>query len=623
MPEDINEILKRVRGKYLEEESFNPAKYKFLKIKDRIVTFFLYYKKEVLISMACLICLSIGIYISALDFITKHQNYPERNVLFRARSVVDVSGGNKEKKTKNPDMLSDTFVYEVGIESKVGTYLFRTVRELREDIEYFNMDDTQKIRIASASQKSEIVQTGLQIGGSLNFREQFAEIIPDSESKAARSYQAYNFIPKRCLNESEITVLTNEDGKKSMINCLTELREWGIGWMWGKEFRAGTFLEQYLKTPENEEIMGIFHEKIKMLDSPGTVNKSQREEIIEAAGWLSEEIQTQPVYLSYEDGFFDLLPQESTIYLAYKPDIIERYQDAILGKSRHIRLRVENHWDLFPGRYPILRRFHIGKGDNVVYPFDKYNNGGYVIKDKFGDLARIDIQDFILYYGHDVLYLYYIDISGDGKIDKKKELIGTVLCRTGHDERITLESMREQGESKGDVKVTIHYSFMAPDADLQKGLKYFNLCGYIESMMPDQVNRGFEKHSMLGYINQQRSDIILFKDMSIENMSRALTEESTLTAAYDIVHALTAAKRPYAKEVAAAYGIADQFRNYDFQAFEQLLVEKRDWGMIIGLISVLVLFTVYKICRIFKNSKSELCKDGLEQDFQDRPDLNR
>jgi hypothetical protein len=58
------------------------------------------------------------------------------------------------------------------------------------------------------------------------------------------------------------------------------------------------------------------------------------------------------------------------------------------------------------------------------------------------------------------------------------------------------------GRPKADVTFTIHYSFMAPDDDLKKGLDYFNLCEYVESMLPDQINRGYGKHSILGYINE-------------------------------------------------------------------------------------------------------------------------
>ena len=123
-----------------------------------------------------------------------------------------------------------------------------------------------------------------------------------------------------------------------------------------------------------------------------------------------------------------------------------------------------------------------------------------------------------------------------------------------------MESLVGEGKPKTDVTFTVHYSFMAPDSDMEKGMRYFELCGYLESCMPDQINRGFGKHSLLGYINEQRSDIMLFNDLTIKNMSRALTQESTLVAKYDIVKVLIEAKRPYAEEVAKKFGIDDEFK---------------------------------------------------------------
>jgi hypothetical protein len=602
MPEEIDELLERIQKKHLSEPPGGKRKRNkffglFDKIGESIVSFLISHKKFVLVAILCLILVFAGIYVLAKDYLTKRQNYPERNVAFRSTSTVYIAGGSEERGTKEVDQLTETKVYEGGIESKVGTYLFMTTRELRDDIEYFNMDDSQKIRIASATKKPEIVQAGLRIGGSLNFKEQFAEIILSGGSKAPQSYRVYKFVPERGLKEVEVTIVEQADGTTIMENRMIEHREYIVGWRWGKEYRAGTSLEQYTTTPDNKKLIDQFYDHIKTLDSPQTIDRSTREKMVREAMQLSEQIETIPLYLTYEDGFFDLLPQESTIYLAYKPNRLERFKAAFLGKSQHIRLRVENHWDLFPGRYPLLRKFHIGKGENVVYPFDKYNNGGYIVKDKYGDLARIDVQDFILFYGQDVLYSYYFDLNGDGKLDKDNELIGTVLCRTTHDERMDLEKLVGEGKPKTDVTFTIHYSFMTPGPDLQKGMEYFKLCGYIESMMPDQVNRGFGKHSMLGYINEQRSDIMLFKDLTIENMSRALTQESTLVAKYDIVNALIVAKRPYAKDIAEAFGVADQFAG-KYQ-FSDQLVERRDWGMLGGLFLTLAVLVggVYGIMR--------------------------
>ncbi len=76
-----------------------------------------------------------------------------------------------------------------------------------------------------------------------------------------------------------------------------------------------------------------------------------------------------PIYLTYEDGFFDLFPQGSTIYLAYRPNFSERLKDALLGKSEHIRLRIKKYVRPLPGRYPLLRHLHIGTGDNAILSF--------------------------------------------------------------------------------------------------------------------------------------------------------------------------------------------------------------------------------------------------------------
>ncbi|GAK57278.1 hypothetical protein U27_04243 [Candidatus Vecturithrix granuli] len=593
MPGEFDDLLKKIEQKHLQDTDITPSKKRFGKIgrffgkiTDAIGDFLSSHKRGIFVALLVLLVVLSGVYLLAKDYLTKRQNYPERNVLFRATNTVYIAGGSEKKGAANVDQYSETEVYEGGVESKVGTYLFATGREVRDDIEYFNMDDSQKIRIASATRKPEIVQAGLRIGGSLNFKEQFAEIISNRASKTPQSYRVYKFVPERGLKELEVSVVSFSDDTMRMETLMTEVREYLLGWWWGKVFRAGTFLEQYVISPDTENARNQFQEHIRILDSQQTINQTERERMVRQAMAMSVQIPRTPIYMTYEDGLFDILPQESTIYLAHKPGYLERVKDAFFGKSEHIRLRVENYADLFPGRYPLLRHFHIGAGDNVVYPFDKYNNGGYIIYDRYGKLAQIDIRDFILFYGQDVLYSYYFDLNGDGKLDQTSELIGTVLCRTTHDERIELERLVGEGRPKTDVTFTAHYSFMAPSNDLEQGMAYFNLCGYVESMLPDQLNRGFGKHSFLGYINQHRSDIMLFRDLTIENMSRALTQESTLVAKYDIVKAMIAAKRPYAQQLAEAYNLADQFVG-QYQPPAQL-VERRDWSVMLKTLAVVL-----------------------------------
>ncbi|MEK6884802.1 MAG: hypothetical protein AABY22_34540 [Nanoarchaeota archaeon] len=531
-------------------------------------------KKAGIISLFSAVLIGIPFYYLFHDFLTKRQHYPERNVLFRSSNVLYVAGSS-ENKDFTADQSSESEVYEGGIleESKVGTYLFRTVREIREDIEYFNMDDSQKIRIASATKKSERVQAGLRLRGSLNYREQFAEIILGEGSKAPKKYFVYKFSPERGSREIEVTVLEHEEGKREIDNILTELRTFPHGWTFGKKFRDGTFLENYNGSEKQEE---EFLEGIKLLNSTETVDRKKREKIIEGLISSERKMAKGPVYFSFEDGIIDWLPQESSIYLAEKPSYLKRewYEWVGFGRNDHNFLRIENYWDLFPGRYPFLDNFKI---------FDKYNNGGYVIKDKFGDIAKINIEDFFLFYGRDVLYSYYLDLNGDGKISKD-EIIGSVLCRTAHDENPNLESLSGKNRPKSDVTFTNNYSFMAPDQNRELGLKYFELCSYIESMIPDQIHRGFGKHSFLGFINEQRSDMMLYRDLSIGNMSRSLTEEATFVAKYDIIRVLNASRRPYAEELARKYGIAEDFIG-QYQSSE-LLKERSEIGPLLPALGI-------------------------------------
>lgn len=614
MPEQFDDLIHRIRQKHLGEQPSaqqpqrQPGKLAgvWKRIKDAVADVVIGHKLAIVMTGVVIIAGLLLLLVLTQDYLTKRQNYPERNVLFRSSSVMYLAGGSEEKNVKQIDQQMDTQVYEGGGsgESKVGTFLFSTIRESRDDIEYFNMDNSQKIRIASATRKPEIVQAGLRIGGCLDFKEQFAEILMGDTAKTAQSYRVYKFVPERGLKEVEVTIVERANGSTVVENRMIEYRSFPLGWLWGKEFRAGTSLDQYLQTPENQTQINRIQTQIKTLDSQQTVDVASREKMIRDAMYVSEHMTTAPIYRTYEDGIFDLLPQESTVYLAHNPGIWERLTDSFLGKSTHIRLRIENYWDLFPGRYPLLRNFQIGKGENATHPFDKYNNGGYIIKDQYGDLARVDIHDFILFYGQDVLYSYYLDLNGDGKLDATNELLGTVLCRTTHDERLELEKLIGEGRPKADVTFTLHYSFMAPpNATGMQGMEYFNLCGQIESLMPDQINRGYGKHSLLGYINEQRSDIMLFKNLTIENMSRSLTQESTLVANHDIINVLIAAKRPYAKELAEKFGVTTQFEGR-YQTSE-LLRERRDWSQLLGGAVVIALVVgAYVLMRRNKRASS-------------------
>ena len=584
------------------------------------------WKKTAVIASTVAALVAIPIFYFSADFLIKRQNYAERNVLFRSSNVTSIAGNQEKKAAPKSDVESVTKVYEGGgIESKVGTYLFESLREIRGDIEYFNMDNSQKIRIASATQKPERFQAGIRLGGSMNYREEFAEIVTSPSEKAPQKYIVYKIDPERGWRQVDVDVVEfpverglkenepgvidkNAEGAENvriMVNRLTENRNL-LGWFSGKKYRDGTLLEDFIPTARNKELAKSFFAKLRTIDSEETIDKKKRELLIEELVELQESMDKATIYATFEDGFFKILPQDSTIYLGETPTYLERLKNKLgFGRKDHFRLRVENARDLFPGWLPILRNIPVGSNENRSYPFDKYNNGGYKVTDKFGEVAEIDIVDFWFFYGQDVLYNYYLDLNGDGKIDKQKELIGKVLCRTTHDEKRDINFIAKGVTPANDVTLTTNYSFMAPDNDLVKGLEYFKYCAYIESLIPDQVHRGRGKHSLLGFINDQRSDIMLFRGLNVEDLSRALTQESTLIAKDDIIKVLSKAKRPYAKELAQIYGVGDTFKG-TYQTSE-LLKERLDMGIMPHLLAAgfLVSGGLYGARRIYRSRKEK------------------
>ena len=185
----------------------------------------------------------------------------------------------------------------------------------------------------------------------------------------------------------------------------------------------------------------------------------------------------------------------------------------------------------------MLNKITLGDHPNIIKPFARVNNGGYILRDSKGDIAKIVIEDFILHYGDDLVYRYYLDKDGNGRLTDN-ELISRVLCRVSHDQKELAE-----GDNK-DRTQRFMYTFMA-GTDWEKRREEFYLCNTIESFIVNELNRGFGKHSVIGWINNQRSNILLLEDRTLRNMGRALTPESAMVAKYDIVALLKAAKRDY------------------------------------------------------------------------------
>jgi hypothetical protein len=561
----------------------------------------------------------------AYEYFSGRQDYTQRNILFRSSNTIYLAGSSGKEDSEKADKESIIKVYSGGgIESKVGTYLFETTRETRGDIDYYNMDNSQRIRIASATQKPERFQAGvIRPKGYMNFREEFAEIVLGPGSRAPQKYMVYKFAPKRAWRESDVDVVeypierglgANEPGViekvesekgpqeriRMMVNRLVESRT-TLGWFFGKDpYRKGTLLEDFEKTPENKKLAERFLEKIRLLDSTETTNKKVRERLVKEVIEIEKDMPKRTIYSTRESGFLKMLPQGSITYLGESPGKFERFKNWLgFGRKDHTRLEVNNHWDLWPGNYPGL--------NYLSQAFNKYNNGGYTIKDKFGDVARVDIRDFWFFYGLDVVYSYYFDLNGE------------VLCTPSRDERMELKKFAKGIMPEADTTFTINYAFMSPVADEERGMELFKLCMYMETMMPDQLHRGYGKHSLIGLINDQRSDIMLYHGLSIENESRALTQESTLAAKYDIIKALIAAKRPYAKEIAEYYGIAKDFEG-KFET-SNLLKERFEVGSWPWLVvpPIAIGAGIY-----FLRERRKKSKDKREQELKNKlKDLNK
>ncbi|MBI1970025.1 hypothetical protein HYS48_04995, partial [Candidatus Woesearchaeota archaeon] len=402
-------------------------------------------------------------------------------------------------------------------------------------------------------------------------REQYAEIIGQPGK-----YITYSFFPERGVRNIQLNVLVDEQGNRHKMNEMVVFRSIPLGWMFGERFKDQTELNAFADTPKNKQLLEELLKTIDTYDTmkpePGT--RKTREKMIEKMLSILERVERTPVYVSHEDGVIDWLPQESTTYLFANPSRGKRIKATVRNNETTavqqplpvypsheylsrmhplaiqnpngdiVRIRIENSWDLWPGNYWGLNRFRLGKHPNTMKPFEHYNNGAYTIHDDHGVIAQVVFRDLLWSYGEDVVYLYFLDKNGDGKIDREKELIGQVLYRISQDEITDLEPVIGRGMEKKDVTQRYVYTFMAGH-DGERRHEEFYLCNAIESFITNELNRGFGQHSVLGYVNNQRSNILFLENRSMANLGRALSPESSLVAKYDIVALLRAAGRTY------------------------------------------------------------------------------
>jgi len=511
---------------------------------------------------------AIGAGVLGYDYITKREAFPIRNVLFQTKETVHFAGGEKHVDSRSTDRKSDT-VIQKGSEdgTKLGDVVGGYHYDRSDELMQYTLEDQNKNRIAYASEKREPFQGGLRVGGSVDFREMQAEIMGHRGK-----YIAYTVIPERGSENIQLNVLVDDAGKMRLVNELVTGRHTGLGWMYGDKYRSFTALNEFNDTVQNETRKMVLLESIRAYNSGVTLPKAERERLVQRILEIESSMEKSPVFVSYEDGYFGILPQESSTFLFGNPSFVERMKNAqkamqvgpvkplapkgwetpaefhaVNPDGKIVKLRVENQWDLFPGNYWGLNHLSIGKHPNTWRPFAHYNNGGHTIEDARGTVAKIVIQDFLFHYGDDVLYKYFLDKNGDGKIDERTELIGQVLYRTSNDEKDDLEGVIGKGLEKRDVSRRYIYSFMA-GSDWATRESDFYLCNTIESFMANEINRGFGKHSYLGWINEQRSNILLSEARTVPNLGRALSPESSIVSKHDIIALLRAAGRTYQEQ---------------------------------------------------------------------------
>jgi hypothetical protein len=558
-----NDVMDRLNAHLKKERKQQDLSTKAGRLKRNLKSF----GKKAAIGAAILGTLGgIGTYYLGKDYVTKRQNYPIRRVLYHTQETMNFAGGEEEFTSRYADRHEETTIQRGSMDgTKLGDPLGYMRYTTNDELMNYRLEDQDKNQIAFASEKREHLQAGPRISGGIDFQELQADLLVGKKGK----FITYTFMPERGLENKQLNLLMDDHGELHLMNELVTRRTWGIGWLKGDVFRSGARISEFADTPENKKISAQLIAAIKDYNSHITPSQRQREKLVYEMMSLSEKLERVPVSVSHEDGIIDWLPQESTTYLFSDPSLAERARLLLpqnykgtntprmpeneswselkshgIKDGETIKLRVENDWDLWPGNYYGLNKIAFGKAPNLLRPFAHYNNGGYSIMDRRGEVARVEIKDFILYYGDDTLFKYYLDKNGDGRIDEKKELIGQVLFHISQDERKDLEGVIGKGHAKKDVTKRYNYSFMA-GSDWETRNEDFYLCNTIESFMMNEINRGYGKHSFLGYVNNQRSAIMMLETRSLPNLARALTNESTLVIKGDHIALMRAAGRDY------------------------------------------------------------------------------
>lgn len=428
-------------------------------------------------------------------FLSSRLSYPERNVLYRVNETVTSYASSLNK--YHPDRSSiasiseGTLVSGVSEEAaaktpaavKVKAIICTSKRREKGDVDEYELLNTGYQKVAQASTKSERSRAMFDISRS-NYIENVAGFVNPG------------------ANSEEIKLITLEQAKE--IASYVDADTYRFDGVPPKPVHA-------FRLTDGRRYFGVFGDQFR---------SSTR---------LSEPLPDGSfgtVYHSRETGLFGFMPQGSYYrLLGEAPGYFSGWPESGTTGENDV-FRITQFWDTLPWRTL---------------------NGGYLLSDSKGELAKVRIEDFWFNYDEDVVYWYYLDLDGNGVIDDSTEVIGKALYSR-------IMSKTSGGTDNKDVSFTVNYSYMA-GCDARTAKRDFVLAGDVEAMMPDQVFDGFGVHSYLGYIEEKRDDIMLYLDRSVENLDRALKEDDTLGTKRSIVRLLLAAKRPYASGTAVRLGV--------------------------------------------------------------------
>lgn len=421
-------------------------------------------------------------------YLTSRLSYPERNVLYRANETV-TQYASSSYHTDRSSIASISEGSLIGGESmqagetdvRVKAIMCTSKRREKGDIDEYELLNTTYQKVAQASTKSEKSRAVFDISRS-NYIQNVAGFIDPRAATEEIKLITLETAPEIAVSVDADTYVIDGDSQKPVWRYrLTDGRRY-FGLL-GDKYRYST----------------------KQFERDGSASKL--------------------IYHSSETGLFGVFPQGSDLYLFKEvPGYIESFSNYFSEKKDSAEVyafKISQYWDAFPWR--IL-------------------NGGYVLSDSKGELAKVRFEDFWFHYADDCVYWYYLDLDGNGVIDETNEVIGRVLFSKTESKTAT------EGGGK-DASYTVNYSFMA-GASPKNAINDFVLCGDIEAMMPDQIFDGFGQHSYLGLVEEKRDDIMLYLDKTVENLDRAIKEDDTLGFRTSLLRLLLYTKRPYASELA-------------------------------------------------------------------------